>query len=140
MSRPGAQRIELRAIVAFAAVCALAFNLLGSGAAYGARGDRSLQATQSDAHWVLCHDREHGDLRHGVPARGGHAGHADCLQCCLATHAGGAVLPERSATLARRDRTAAPILYMAFAAQAPHFAAPSMVNGARAPPELTCAS
>ncbi|WP_159728834.1 DUF2946 family protein [Methylosinus sp. Ce-a6] len=130
MSHTGGQRIEMRAICAIAAICALVFALLVSGAAHrlaspaDERADLQL-AADSVCHYALP------DMNGGTPDRPSKG--AGC-PCCLAAHSGPAVLPDRIFVVLRRAPAAKPAIYRAFAAATPPFALSQAVNGARAPP------
>ncbi|PWB95654.1 DUF2946 family protein [Methylosinus sporium] len=131
MSHTGGQRIELRAICAIAAVFALVFALLVSGAPHrlssaaadGRAGDQIVRG--------VCHDAL-TDANVGTPGRPMKKG-ANC-PCCLAAHSGPAVLPDRISAALRREVAAQPAVYRVFAAARPPFTLSQAVNGARAPP------
>lgn len=140
MSHWRAQRFELRAIFAAAAVCALVFALLVSGAQQGARGEGSMQiASDGDVHHAMCHYSSFEISKDATRDGGGQKKQAGC-PCCLATHTGAAVLPERTVASIRCERPAIRALYTALVDAAPHSAAPSAVNGARAPPNFSATS
>ncbi|MBG0810022.1 DUF2946 family protein [Methylosinus sp. H3A] len=132
MSQTGGQRIEMRAICAIAAVCALVFALLVSGAPHrlsSAAADGP--AAERVAARSVCHDAL-SDANGGTPDRPVKKG-AHC-PCCLAAHSGPAVLPDRISVALRREIAAQPAVYRVFAASPPPFALSQAVNGARAPP------
>jgi hypothetical protein len=67
----------------------------------------------------------------------GHSGAIGCPDCCLASHAGAAVLPDRFATFARPMRIAASrVRYFALSTHEMEASVSNAVNGARAPPTL----
>jgi hypothetical protein len=131
MSHTGAQRKELRAIYAIAAVCALVFALLVSGAPY--RISSAAADLRAGDHVALgdCHNALR-DAGAGTPDRPVKKG-ASC-PCCLAAHSGPAVLPDRVFIALRREAVAQPADYRGFAAAPPPFALSQAVNGAGAPP------
>jgi hypothetical protein len=136
MSQMRAMRVELRAIFAVAAVCALIFSLLVAGAMHQPRGDGLNNIAQQQEHVATCHDlARHLDANgSSTPANDGRQDHAGCPYCCLAALAGSAVLPERLATITRPVRASSPVFYYAFSAHEPDTAVASAANGARAPP------
>ncbi|BBU60262.1 hypothetical protein MSC49_01970 [Methylosinus sp. C49] len=132
MSHTGGQRREMRAICAIAAVCALIFALLVSGAPHRvASAPADGRAGAQVAARSVCHDVL-SDTRDGTPDSPVKKG-ARC-PCCLAAHSGPAVLPDRISVALRRETAARPAVYRAFAAAPPPFALSQAVNGARAPP------
>jgi hypothetical protein len=67
----------------------------------------------------------------------GHSGANGCPDCCLVSHAGAAVLPDRIATFARPMRIAASrVRYFALSTHEMEASVSNAVNGARAPPAL----
>jgi len=130
MSHTGGQRIELRAICAIAAICALVFALLVSGAPHRLASPADGPAGQQLAAHGMCHYAL-PDMNGGAPDRPSKG--AGC-PCCLAAHSGPAVLPDRMTVVLRGAPAAKPALYRAFAAATPPFALSQAVNGARAPP------
>lgn len=134
MSQGRGQRIGLRAIFAIAAVCALVFSLLVSGAPHVSRGFATTHASsRGDVRPAVCHDYVVDASEGATPDGGGRKKRAEC-PCCLAAHAGPAVLPERTATLTRLAPTATPAVYRAPTHALPRFSLLQTVNGARAPP------
>jgi hypothetical protein len=131
MSHTGGQRIELRAICAIAAVCALVFALLVSGAPHHSASAAEGRGGEQVAARSMCHDAL-SDARGATPDRPAKK-RASC-PCCLAAHSGPAVLPDRIFVALRRETAAKPAIYRAFAAPTPPFALSQAVNGARAPP------
>lgn len=137
MSQVRAVCLQFRAAFAVAAICALFFGLVTSGAA---QASHDLRADLSAAAGDVACDRHPAQPAGDAVAPGRadprkHHGH--CPDCCLAAHAGAAVLPERCAPVfaptALRPR---PIVYFAHATRAPESFLSSDVNGARAPPAL----
>jgi hypothetical protein len=128
-------RIELRAIVAAAAVCALIFSLLVAGAPHR-MGDRvTLQnAHQGAGHVALCHDAARQSTSSPEPAKDGSGDQTGCPGCCLAALAVSTALPARVPILTRPLRAAEPIVYSAFAPSDFEASVLVAVNGARAPP------
>jgi hypothetical protein len=133
MSHWRARTGELRAIFAIAAICALLFGLLVSGAHLRLGSDTLARqaASAADAH-VVCHHQAI-DQSQDEKSNGGDEAKRGC-PCCLAAHAGPVVLPERAAASTRIERTALRALYVASAEPAPRSIEPHAVNGARAPP------
>lgn len=129
MSHTGGQRREMRAICAIAAVCALVFALLVSGAPH--RLSSAAVHAGDQAARAMCHDAL-ADADVGTPDRPIKKG-TSC-PCCLAAHSGPAVLPDRVFVALRREAIARPAVYRAYAAARPSFALSPAVNGARAPP------
>ncbi|MBM3563117.1 MAG: hypothetical protein FJX48_08190 [Alphaproteobacteria bacterium] len=138
MSQLRAMRREFRAAFAVAAVCALVFSLLVSGAV------RPAHAFPGSA-GVACDHSEYVVKSHAAPAKNwidaqprgapSHFGHK-CPACCLAAHANSAVLPERVASFARPVAPAATIHHRAIAARPSESLTGSGANGARAPPSI----
>jgi hypothetical protein len=65
----------------------------------------------------------------------GHSGATGCPDCCLVSHTGAAVLPDRFAAFARPMRLAASRLrYFALSTHEMEASVSHAVNGARAPP------
>ena len=128
MSQSPIKRLEVRAIFAAMAVCALVFSLFVSGAVQGAHAAQSSGVSaQGD---MPCH--QWAGPSHATPDhKGGHSGKVDCL----AAQAAAAVLPDRLATFVRPLRIASSrVSYSAFLAPEPETAISNAVNGARAPP------
>lgn len=139
MSQTQAKRRESRAIFAVAAICALVFGLVVSGAAQASRASAGhlLSAHGPAASSVTCDHPDYAvDAAHHHSGPGEKSpGHTKCPDCCLAAHAGPAVLPERVGTPTRPAlERAAPIAYVALSAREPESSHSSAVNGARAPP------
>lgn len=130
MSHTGGQRIELRAICAIAAICALFLALLVSGAPHRLASAADGRAGEQHAARAMCHGGLL-DANGGTPDAPLKKG-ARC-PCCLAAHSAPAVLPDRMSVVLRQ-RPATPAVYRAFAAATPAFALSQAVNGARAPP------
>jgi hypothetical protein len=126
-------RVELRAIFAAVAACALVFSLLVSGAA---NAGRMLTHNAVGAATAGCpHDRDASIVgTASSKPSGGQTEHIHCPDCRLVTQAGSAVLPERLATMARPAPAAAHAAYSAFASLEPIAAVSNTANGARAPP------
>lgn len=131
MSHTGGQRREMRAICAIAAICALVFALLVSGAPHRVASASAAARAGDQTARVLCHDAL-TDANAGTPDKPMKKG-ASC-PCCLAAHSGPAVLPDRVFVALRRQTAAQPAVYRAYAAVRPSFALSQAVNGARAPP------
>jgi hypothetical protein len=129
-------RVNMRAIFAVSLAFALIFGLFVSSVLYGARGSAFGQAAQGLS--FSCHSWAVSATQSakGAPARSdGHSGAAGCPDCCLAAHAGAAVLPGRFATVTRPMRVAASrVRYFALATHEMEAAVSNAVNGARAPP------
>lgn len=133
--------VELRAIIAVVAACALAFSLLVSGAVTGANGSAHASgASKGGSAALACyHSRQDARVFGAAPVKpsGGQSGHIHCPDCCLATQISSAVLPERLATIARPTPASAERApYSAISAHEPDTDDSNAVNGARAPPEL----
>lgn len=121
----------VRAIFAIVSVCALVFGLLVTGAPHTFAAGKRI-----GAHGVasFCHDRDSGVADHATPGKGGEKQGRSSCPCCLAAHAGPAVLPERFALVLRVEPAATPAVYLSRPATLPHFTLRQIVNGARAPP------
>lgn len=133
MSQMRAMRLELRAMFAAVAACALVFALLISGAANAGR--MSTHNAVGAAMAGCQHDRDASVFGKASPTpSGGQTGHNHCPDCRLVTQAGAAVLPERLATMARLAPAAEHASYTAFASHEPITAVSKAANGARAPP------
>lgn len=139
MSQLRAMRRGYRAASAVAAVCALIFSLLLSGAArpsyaFVERIDVACDhSAYHDGQDSAVAQRPTEARRHGAPARSGHK----CPDCCLAAHAGSAVLPERVAWVTQPDaERSAEIRHSVVATPPPESFASSAANGARAPPSI----
>ena len=84
MSQGSARRVNVRAMFAATAVCALIFSLFVSGAMQGAHAAGSMRMAVGAA--ASCHH-----LEASAPAssaaqdhhKGGHSGKVDCPFCCL---------------------------------------------------------
>ncbi|MBM3553719.1 MAG: hypothetical protein FJX45_18730 [Alphaproteobacteria bacterium] len=138
MSQLRAMRREFRAAFAVAAVCALLFSLLVSGAvrsAHAFAGSISVACDHSEylagSPGVSVQDQTETQRR-GAPAQTAHK----CPDCCLAPHANSAVLPGRVASVARPASRPATIHHSAVAAEPPESLTSSGANGARAPPSI----
>lgn len=134
MSQLRAMCREHRAAISVAAICALIFGLLVTGAA------RPAHALQNDfgKTAIACDHAAHhaGAATDQEPARNGSLRHK-CPDCCLAAHAGTAVLPTRFGAVTRPGAaTAATVRYPSGAARQPDGLATSPANGARAPPAI----
>ena len=129
-------RVNMRAIFAVSLAFALISGLFVSSVLYGARAP----ALGRTAHGlsIPCHNWAVSTTQSakGAPARPDrHSGADGCPDCCLAAHAGAAVLPERFATAARPMRVAASrVRYFALTTHEMEAAVSNAVNGARAPP------
>lgn len=128
MSHLRAKCLELRAALSVAAMCALFFGLLISGAA------QARQSVGSHLPCVVAHVDE--TQAQTAPAENdNHAPGADCPDCCLAAYPGAVVLPGRVAVAAQPVAIAGPALvYADLAAREPQSFLTRAVNGARAPP------
>lgn len=141
MSHMGRLSIGTRAIFAVAAVCALVFGLLVSGAAQSARGETAMRASFAGAaHLAMCHDHSFGASKGEAPHQENDGTARSGCACCLAAHAGAAILPEREAAFIRLERASAPVLYLAASERPPRSAALDAANGARAPPRYASIS
>lgn len=134
MSQLRAMCREHRAAISVAAICALIFGLLVTGAA------RPAHALQNDfgKTAIACDHAAHlsGAATDPEPARNGSLGHK-CPDCCLAAHAGAAVLPARSVAVTRPSSApSATVHYASGTARQPDSLAASPANGARAPPAI----
>lgn len=138
MSQMRAMRVELRAIFAAAAVCALVFGLFVTGAGHGMRNGASAGSHQVGAYAAMCqHFGLHKDVADSSAPSGkgsSDGGHSQCPVCCLAALAVSAVMPQRVATFLRPERTAEPVVYFAVATNLFETHDTGSVNGARAPP------
>ena len=136
MSHRRTMRVNMRAIFAVSLAFALISGLFVSSVLYGARAPAFGRTAQGFA--VSCHNWAVSTTQsaNGAPARpDGHSGAVGCPDCCLAAHAGAAVLPERFATVARPMRVAASrVRYFALTTHEMEAAVSNAVNGARAPP------
>jgi hypothetical protein len=144
MSQMRAMRMELRAIVAAAAVCALVFGLLVTGAGHRMQNGASAgDSRQVGAYTAMCqHFGLHKDVGDSsTPSgKGSGGGHAQCPNCCLAALVVSAVMPQRIATFLRPERTAEPVVYFALATNIFETHVTGSVNGARAPPASSSSS
>jgi hypothetical protein len=129
-------RVKMRAIFAVSLAFVLISSLFISSILYGARAPALGRATHGLS--VSCHNWAVSTTQFdkGAPARkDGHSRATGCPDCCLATHAGAAVLPDRFATVTRPMRVAeSRARYFAFSTHEMETAISSAVNGARAPP------
>lgn len=136
MSHLRTMRVNMRAIFAVGLACALIFGLFVSSILYGAHAPAFAQSAGGVT--VSCHNLAISvtQSREGGPTRpDGHSGAVGCPDCCLASHAGAAVLPDRFATVARPMRVAASrVRYFALSTHEMEAAVSTAVNGARAPP------
>lgn len=139
MSQLRAMRREFRAALAVAAVCALMFSLLLSGATRPAHAfaDQGGIACDHAAYVAGLHptaaQKGSSTQRDGLPTHSPRS----CPDCCLNAHASHAVLPERLISVARPNaERAAPIQLCAVAAQPPESFTANGANGARAPPSI----
>jgi hypothetical protein len=126
----------MRAIFAVGLSFALIFGLFVSSVLYGARNPAFGHVAQEPS--VSCHNWAASTTQSvkGAPARPDrHSGVAGCPDCCLAAHAGAAVLADRFAIVARPMRVAASrVRYFALTTHEMEAAVSNAVNGARAPP------
>ncbi|MBY6242568.1 DUF2946 family protein [Methylosinus sp. Sm6] len=127
----------MRAIFAIVAACALVLSLCAAVAPHASARTGVRGAAQSIA--VLCHESgaplaSADDA--GAPDKSGSRKPISC-PCCLAAHAGSAVLPERFALLMRLEPKASPAVYCSFPKSLPRFALRQTVNCARAPPAVS---
>lgn len=135
MSQAGVHRIALRAICATVAMCALFFALLVSGSPPAAGGGSGVHAASHDV-VSFCHDYDLSAAisKNVTPGKRAPEKRAEC-PCCLAAHAGQAViLPERAALSIRIEPMATPVLYSVSLDSPRRFALGPTINGARAPP------
>lgn len=138
MSQLRAMRRGFRAAFAVAAVYALLFSLLVSGAIRPAHAfaDYGGVACDHSAYLAGPHVATGQDSteakRQDAPAQSGRK----CPDCCLAAHASSAVLPERVASVARPAERPSTIHLNATAARPPESLTSSSANGARAPPSV----
>ncbi len=127
--------VRVRAFFVLAAICAVTVGLLGpafSGPASAARG-AAVECPHHMAKGAVAASPEEA----GSKKAPGHSGVPGCPDCCLAVclGMGTAVLPLRSASLARPERRiASRIRYADYEASAIKPAAAPAANGARAPP------
>ena len=142
MSLGAAMGARIRAFVVFGALCALTIGLIVptfSAAATSFRGHATLGCPHHAAAKAasLSTNVSISSERAGAPLAPCHSGFAGCPGCCLAAHAGAAVLPSRNASFARPERRiASRISYADYAASAIKPAAVHAANGARAPPAV----
>lgn len=137
MSHLRAMYREFRSAFAVSVIYALIFGLLVTGAARPAHAFIGASANDS----VACDHAIHLDGRQAAtpakdsaPAPDGSLARK-CPDCCLAAHAGAAVLPERIAVLTRPPaKRPATIHYCAGSARQPEGLSSGPANGARAPP------
>ncbi len=130
---------EFRAAIAVGASYALIFGLLVTGAPRPAHAFVGVSANDS----IACEPAIHHAGRQAAtpakdsaPAPDGSPAHK-CPDCCLAAHAGAAVLPERIAVLTRPPAERPAIIhYHAGSARQPESLSSGAANGARAPPVL----
>lgn len=126
----------MRAIFAVSLASALISGLFVSSVFYGARGPAFGQAAHGLS--FSCHSWAASATQSakGAPVHPDrHSGAAGCPDCCLAAHAGAAVLPDRFATTARPMRVAVSLVrYFALTTHEMEAAVSNAVNGARAPP------
>jgi hypothetical protein len=141
MSQGSEKRVGLRAIFAVTAVCALIVSLFVSGAVQGARAEAPFDGALAQS--TPCPLMSAGDhsaaAQAALPGHGksGHSGKVDCPFCCLAAHAGAAVLPDRIGSAVRPPKIASsPIVYFALFIRDPQTAISNAVNAARAPPAI----
>jgi len=129
-------RVTLRAIFAVSLAFALISGLFVSSVLYGARAPALGRTAQGLS--VSCHNWAASTTQsaNGAPARPDrHSGATGCPDCCLAAHAGAAVLPERFAIVTRPMRVAASrVRYFALTTHEMEASVSNAVNGARAPP------
>lgn len=139
MSQLRAMRQEFRAALAVAAVCALMFSLLLSGATRPAHAF-------ADPGGIACDHAAYVASLHATAAQKGGATQRDgspthsthsCPDCCLSVHAAPAVLPERVASALRPPaERPSEIRHCGVATQPPESFAANGANGARAPPSI----
>ncbi len=136
MSHRRTMRVTMRAIFAVSLAFALISGLFVSSVLYGARAPALGQTAQGFS--VPCHNWAVSTPQsaNGAPARPDrHSGATGCPDCCLAAHAGAAVLPERFAIVTRPMRVAASrVCYFALTTHEMEASVSNAVNGARAPP------
>ena len=136
MSHRRTMRVTMRAIFAVSLAFALISGLFVSSVLYGARAPafgRTAQGLTVSCHnWAVSTPQS----ANGAPARPDrHSGATGCPDCCLAAHAGAAVLPERFAIVTRPMRVAASrVRYFALTTHEMEASVSNAVNGARAPP------
>jgi len=129
-------RVTMRAIFAVSLAFVFISGLFVSSVLYGARAPELGQTAQGFS--VPCHNWAVSTPQsaNGAPARPDrHSGATGCPDCCLAAHAGAAVLPERFAIVTRPMRVAASrVRYFALTTHEMEASVSNAVNGARAPP------
>ncbi|QGM46832.1 DUF2946 family protein [Methylocystis heyeri] len=135
MSQGSEKRVGLRAIFAVTAVCALILSLFVSGAMQGAHAETPADAVVAQS--APCPLMSAGDHSAAGHNKSGHSGKVDCPFCCLAAHAGAAVLPDRIGSAVRPPKIASsPVVYFALFIRDPQTAISNAVNAARAPPAI----
>ena len=136
MSHRRTMRVTMRAIFAVSLAFALISGLFVLSILYGARAPALGRTAQGLS--VSCHNWAVSTTQsaNGTPARPDrHSGATGCPDCCLAAHAGAAVLPERFAIVTRPVRVAASrVRYFALTTDEMEASVSYAVNGARAPP------
>jgi hypothetical protein len=133
MSQGAGHKGKMRAIFAIVGVCALVFGLLAASAPHASARAGARGAALGVG--AFCHDRDAdvASAETAAPDKSRAKKQISC-PCCLAAHAGSAVLPERFALLMRLERTATPAVYRSSTRSPPRFKLRQTVNGARAPP------
>jgi hypothetical protein len=131
-------RLSFRAFPAIWVMAALVLGLLSSGfpsarASASASSERFVACHQFSSELYVAAGRAEAHSRgHDT---GKHGSFAGCPDCCLAAHAGAAVLPEREPAFARPLRAAvARIRYSSVSEGVTNSAPIAAANGARAPP------
>jgi len=123
-----------RAFFVIGAICAVAFGLVAPGV-NAAASPLSAQATIDCPHHFATSVSSASHHLSQPPHTPRHAGFGHCPDCCLAAHAGAAVLPLRSASFARPERrVASGMRYAPYRSSALTLIAAVAANGARAPP------
>ncbi|MCC3245555.1 hypothetical protein LG047_09510 [Methylocystis sp. WRRC1] len=129
---------RLRAAIAVVAIWSLMFSVVTSGAVNASAATFALRNNAAASVGLFACFKRH--MTHHADAAGEAAPEKrtstdrHCPDCCLAAHAGAAVLPERLATVVRPAPAAAPVAYRVATSREPKSVPPPRVNGARAPP------
>lgn len=135
MSQGPAMSVRVRTFFVLAAICAVTAGLLAPAFSYPSSPARgaAVECPHHMAKATAAVSPDGAGSRHAPR----HSGYPGCPDCCLAAHLGmgTAVLPLRSASLARPERRIASLIrYADYAASALKPVAAPAVNGARAPP------
>ncbi len=141
MSHLSAIAGKSRAIIVIATVWAMMFGLVATAAASAAMQSAGTGASTKRDHVLMLCDRRlptsvapEARKNAEAPKNNPYAGH-QCPECCLATHAGAAVLPERTGVVSvYLPMQGTAVAYAPVMATTPKSVTPVAVNGARAPP------